>query len=328
LTPFFLGATTNAELGRISGSQPVPLPVTRLIEKLLELRRSLVEGSQPVFPAPPGYRLPWAPGLSHVVTQAPGEGPTHQSLYAWDFDLRYEVVLAARGGRVSTVRDSERMGGCDSAFGGRANYVLIDHGDGTSALYLHIDYEGALVQEGALVAQGDAIAYSGSSGLSCGDGGWAGPHLHFQVQRTEPGNSWSETIPIAFDELKGGTLLTGGSYVSANLPRSLLTRALVRRFPSRAARGEEVYVPPSRSLLAQRAALPTATPIGTSTPTPVPTPTATPTLAPTWWIYPTERSSAIPVPSNPPPPPRPEIPVPRNPPPSPATPTAMPTPTG
>jgi hypothetical protein len=303
--------------------------VPSLIEKLLKLRRSLTEGSQPVFPAPPGYRLPWAPGVSHAVEQSPGEGPTHQSLYAWDFDLRYELVLAARGGRVSMIRDGERMGGCDSAFGGRANYILIDHGDGTSALYLHIDYEGALVREGALVAQGDAIAYSGSSGLSCGDGGWAGPHLHFQVERTVPGSFWGQTIPIAFDELKGDTPVTGRSYVSANLPRNLLARALMRMFPRRAAHGEEVYVPPSRSFLAQRANLPTATPVAQGAPAPAPRPTATPTLAPTWWIDPSEEPSLVPVPKNPPPPPQPlEIPVPRNPPPAQATPTATPTPTG
>jgi len=329
LAPFLLGATTTAELERVPSSQPVRPPVSSLIEKLLELRRSLTEGSQPVFPAPPGYRLPWAPGLSRAVAQAPNEGPTHQSLSAWDFGLQYEVVLAARGGRVSMVRAGERMGGCDSAFGGRANYILIDHGDGTSALYLHIDYQGALVQEGALVAQGDAIAYSGSSGLSCGDGGWAGPHLHFQVQRTVPGKSWSETIPVTFDELKGGTLLTGRSYVSANLPQDLLARALMRMFPRRAARGEEIYVPPSRSFLSQQSCLPTATPIAAGKPTPAPMPTATPTSAPTWWIYPSEGPSVIPVPSNPPPPPPLlEIPVPRNPPPPLATPTATPTPTG
>jgi len=300
--------------------------VSSLLEKLLELRRSLTQGSQPVFPAPAGYRLPWAAGLSHAVAQAPGGKPTHQSLYAWDFDLQYELVLAARGGRVSMVRASERIGGCDSALGGRANYILIDHGDGTSALYLHIDYEGALVQEGALVAQGDAIAYSGSSGLSCGDGGWAGPHLHFQVERTVPGKLWSETIPVTFDELKGESPVTGGGYVSANLPRGLLARALVRMFPSRAAHGEEVYVPPARSFLAQRVD-PSAAPAGASAAPPALTPTATPTLAPTWWIDPREPLSVIPVPSNPPPPPPPlEIPIPRNPAPVPATPT--PTPSG
>ena len=319
-----LGAPTTPE--RVPSPPPAASGVSSFIDKLLEVRRSLLERSEPVFPAPPGYRLPWAPGLSHVVAQAPGEEPTHQSLSAWDFDLQYEVVLAARGGRVAMVRDSERMGGCDSAFGGRANYVLIDHGDGTSALYLHIDYEGALVQEGALVARGDAIGYSGSSGLSCGDGGWAGPHLHFQVERTVPGESRSETIPITFSELKGDSPVTGGRYVSANLSRGLLDRALVRMFPSRAARGEEVYVPLSRSFLAKRVKASAAAPVA-SKPTPKPPPTATPTLAPTWWINPREPLSVIPVPSNPPPaPPPPEIPVPRNAAPVPATSTATPIP--
>ena len=324
LAPFLLGATATAGLERVPSSQPVRPSVASLIERLLEVRRSLTQSSQPVFPAPPGYRLPWAPGLSQAVTQAPGGGPTHQSLYAWDFDLRYELVLAARGGRVSMVHDSERIGGCDSALGGHANYVLVDHGDGTSALYLHIDYEGALVQEGMLVAQGDAIAYSGSSGLSCGNGGWAGPHLHLQVERTVPGEFWTETIPIAFDELKGGTLLTGRSYVSANLSRNLLSRALIRMFARRPARGQEIYVPPSRSFVALSVRLPTATPIATGRPTPAPTPTATSTSVPSWWFAQTGRPSEIPVPRNPPPSPVPEIPVPRNPTPPPATPTATP----
>jgi hypothetical protein len=302
--------------------------VPPLLEKLLELRRSLTEGPEPAFPAPPGYRLPWAAALSHVVVQAPGEGPTHQLLQAWDFDLRYELVLAARGGRVSMVRASQRAGGCDSSFSGRANYILIDHGDGTSALYLHIDYQGALVAEGALVAQGDVIAYSGSSGLSCGGGGWTGPHLHFQVQRTESGEWWSKTIPMAFDELKGETLATGRSYVSGNLPSSLASRVLMSRFPSRAARGVEVYVPPPRSFLSQLSLSPAATPVAITPPTPAPTPTVTPTPMPDWWMGPAESPLVVPVPRNPPPPPPLEIPVPRSSPPPLATPTATPAPTG
>jgi len=250
--------------------------VPPLLEKLLELRRSLTEGPEAPFPAPPGYRLPWGAGVSHVVAQAPGEGPTHQSLHAWDFGLRYELVLAARGGRVSMVRAGERMGACDSAFGGHANYLLVDHGDGTSALYLHIDYQGALVQEGALVAQGDAIAYSGSSGLSCGGGGWAGPHLHFQVQRTVPGEWWTSTIPITFDELKGERLVTGGSYMSGNLPSDLVSRVLMSKFSRRAALGVEVYVPPSLSLLSQRYLPPVAMPLSMPTPGPTAAATATP----------------------------------------------------
>ena len=325
LTPLLVTTVASAGPVPISNSRPVLTLVPSLIDKVIELRRALFDAPQPVFPAPPGYRLPWPAGLSRVVAQAPGEWPTHQSLQAWDFGLDYEVVLAARGGRVSMVRASERMGGCDSAFGGRANYVLIDHGDGTSALYLHIDYKGALVREGAIVTQGDAIAYSGSSGLSCGDGGWAGPHLHFQVQRTVPGQWWSDTIPVTFDELRGGALVTGGSYASGNLPPNLIKRALAVRWARRPAQGVEVYVPPSRSFLAQRSRAGVEAPVSAAmaAPAPTPIPTATATPAPTWFLHPVQ--SLIPVPSNPPPPAPPlELPVPKSPPPAATTPTASP----
>ena len=325
LAPVLLGAVSTSGIGRVPGSQAVPPPVPPIFEKVLELRRVLIEGSAPVFPAPPGYRLPWSAGISHAVAQGPGEEPTHQGLNAWDFDLRYELVLAARGGRVAMVRASERAGGCDSSFTGRANYILIDHGDGTSALYLHIDYQGALVKEGALVAQGDAIAYSGSSGLSCGGGGWAGPHLHFQVQRTVPGEWWTSAMPMTFDELKGGALVTAKSYLSGNLAPNLVKRALIDRYLHRAAQGVEVYVPPSRSLLAAGSQLGQQGPIiiAVVTPPPTPIPPPTPTPMPSWWIQPPQQT--IPVPSSPPPPPKPpELPVPRNPAPVPATPTATP----
>ncbi len=283
--PFLVAAGTTADRELLRDSPPVTPELPRPLEKFLELHRPLIGGAESTFPAPPGYRLPWLEGVSHTVTQAPGEGPTHWSLQAWDFDLSYEVVVAARGGRVSMVRDSERLGGCDPAFSTRANYIVIDHGDGTSALYLHIDYQGALVEEGTIVAPGRAIAYSGSSGLSCGDGGWAGPHLHFQVQRTVPGRWWSDTMPVTFDELEGGRLVTGRSYVSENQPSDLVSRARASWLSHRPARGQAVYVSPSRSFLAQRSdrastSSPADTPSVATSPTPTPVPRATPTPQP------------------------------------------------
>jgi murein DD-endopeptidase MepM/ murein hydrolase activator NlpD len=292
LVPLTIGATKSNDLEGLHDAQPLPPQTTPLLEKLWELRRTLVQGPETAFPAPPGYRLPWLAGLSHTVTQGPGESPTHQSLDAWDFDLTYELVLAARGGRVAMVRDSGRVGGCDAALIGEANYILIDHGDGTSALYLHIDYQGALVHEGQYVAQGRPLAYSGSTGLSCGDGRWAGPHLHFQVQRTVPGELWSETIPMTFDELEGDELSTGVSYVSANRPSSLVGLALASESLRRAARGEEILVSLSRWFLAPSGAggealggmevsASTATPPPpTATPPPVTPPPPTPTRVP------------------------------------------------
>lgn len=285
--PFLVAAGTTADRDLLRDAPPVSPELPQPLERFLETHRPLIGGSESTFPAPPGYRLPWLEGTTHTVTQAPGEGPTHWSLQAWDFDLSYELVVAARGGRVSMVRDSERLGGCDPAFSTRANYVVIDHGDGTSALYLHIDYQGALVEEGTLVAAGRTIAYSGSSGLSCGDGGWAGPHLHFQVQRTVPDRWWSETIPVTFDELEGKKLVTGRSYVSENRPSDLVSRARASWLSHRPARGQAIYVSPSRSFLTRQsdstgspppaADPPTAAPLD-PTPTPRPTPLPTPAV--------------------------------------------------
>jgi murein DD-endopeptidase MepM/ murein hydrolase activator NlpD len=68
--------------------------------------------------------------------------------------------------------------GCDtSACVDLANYVVIDHGDGTASIYLHVD-GGSLdpsVRCGSTVHQGQRLAFAGATG-------WAtGPHLHFQV---------------------------------------------------------------------------------------------------------------------------------------------------
>ena len=53
------------------------------------------------------------------------------------------------------------------------NYVVINHGDGFSSLYAHM--QGLIVKAGDYVKQGQTIGYVGSTGLS------TGPHLHFTI---------------------------------------------------------------------------------------------------------------------------------------------------
>jgi len=60
-----------------------------------------------------------------------------------------------------------------------ANYVLIDHKDGTSALYLHLQKDSIVVKEGEEVVQGQKIGKADSSGYV------TNPHLHFQVTPKE-----------------------------------------------------------------------------------------------------------------------------------------------
>lgn len=73
-------------------------------------------------------------------------------------------IYASRSGTVTTVRSLQTSYG---------NYVVINHGDGYSSLYAHMDYY--VVSEGEYVSQGELIGYVGSTGNS------SGPHLHFTV---------------------------------------------------------------------------------------------------------------------------------------------------
>jgi murein DD-endopeptidase MepM/ murein hydrolase activator NlpD len=71
-----------------------------------------------------------------------------------------------------------------AANGGYGHYITIDHGDGYTTLYAHLDPSSADVHEGDQVQAGQVIGKSGHSG-------WVtGPHLHFEVQKD------GQSIPI------------------------------------------------------------------------------------------------------------------------------------
>ena len=87
------------------------------------------------------------------------------------------------------VVESEPSGG-----GGAGNYVVIDHGDNTFALYAHSPKDGITVEEGDEVFQGRELGAVGRSGLA----GY--PHLHFIV--LEGGYSWPYSgVPISFNNV-------------------------------------------------------------------------------------------------------------------------------
>ena len=73
------------------------------------------------------------------------------------------AIYATKSGTVTTALRSDIWG----------NYVVINHGDGFSSLYAHM--QGLIVKAGDYVKQGQIIGYVGSTGLS------TGPHLHFTI---------------------------------------------------------------------------------------------------------------------------------------------------
>ncbi|MDY5100019.1 MAG: peptidoglycan DD-metalloendopeptidase family protein [Oscillospiraceae bacterium] len=73
-------------------------------------------------------------------------------------------IVAAGGGTVVAA----------SSNSGYGNYVVIDHGNGTTTLYAHM--QESAVSVGQYVSQEQVIGYVGSTGIS------TGPHCHFEVR--------------------------------------------------------------------------------------------------------------------------------------------------
>ncbi|HEX2171423.1 MAG TPA: M23 family metallopeptidase [Dehalococcoidia bacterium] len=169
------------------------------------------------------YRLPWTGGQRIRVSQTRGKSHTGSMMHAIDFALPAgEPVLAARGGRVSFREDKYTACG-GPALATRGNHVVVDHGDGTSALYLHL--QAVRVTAGQTVAQGDVLGTSGSTGwTNCST------HLHFQLQRTS--DVWfARSLPVTFGDpdVRGqepnGVLRYDRSYTSGNRGPTAATAA-------------------------------------------------------------------------------------------------------
>ena len=167
----------------------------------------LVAGAAPVWAAASSpYLLPFPSGASVYVTQGNSEG-NHEAAngeqYAFDF------VVA--GGQTPTGTDvvAARAGtviGAQSGSSGAANlcatwmcwtqaaFVLVDHGDGTSALY---EFVNPKVNVGDHIVQGERVGGLKESGMS------VAAHVLFQVETTPPTSKtpgWWHTssLPVTF----------------------------------------------------------------------------------------------------------------------------------
>jgi len=162
----------------------------------VEYRHVYVPGDPAAQPAADAtYRVPYAVGTSHLVTQTYPDSATHRSrdsMYAVDIAMPVGTnIVAARDGVVFDVASTNFKGGADAdEYADLANLVRILHDDGTFAVYAHLNWDTIRVRPGDRVAAGEYIADSGNTGFT------SGAHLHFAVQRNF--GMRVESLPVTF----------------------------------------------------------------------------------------------------------------------------------
>jgi murein DD-endopeptidase MepM/ murein hydrolase activator NlpD len=134
------------------------------------------------------YVLPYPVGTAYTLVQGNCTGRSHRQgtrdEYAYDFRMPIGTpISASRDGAVVGLEERFQDGNRNAE---EANYLVVDHGDGTQALYWHLTQNGSLVAVGQRVARGQAIGLSGDTGNS------TEPHLHFGVVADGAG------VPVSF----------------------------------------------------------------------------------------------------------------------------------
>lgn len=122
------------------------------------------------------YALPYAAKKKHFFVQGANSSFSHQGELSYDFKMKTgSKIAAARGGKVTALRSDSNKGGLKPENLSDGNYIIIEHEDGSTAHYWHLQYNSIFVNLNDSVTQGQVIGLSGNTGYS------AFPHLHFQV---------------------------------------------------------------------------------------------------------------------------------------------------
>lgn len=165
--------------------------------------------------------LPFEAGETHEIGQGMHGAFSHygNATHALDFPLpEGTTVVAARDGVVVGTKEDSSSGCPDPSCADQGNFVRIDHGDGTYALYYHLQHDGALVELGDRVCAGEPIARSGNTGYS------SAPHLHFQAE-----DAFGVSLPLwvrELGDLTDGVAFAGLSATSANEPPASCEHAI------------------------------------------------------------------------------------------------------
>jgi len=152
------------------------------------------------------YTLPFENNKKVFLTQAYESKMSHKGEIALDFKLKKGTkICAARDGVVIALREDADKGGLKQEYLPEANYITIQHADGSVAHYWHLQKNGVNVNRGDTIKTGQLIGYSGNTGYS------AFPHLHFEVQGYNAEGKF-EQLPTRFYTNKGVIYLRPGKF--------------------------------------------------------------------------------------------------------------------
>jgi murein DD-endopeptidase MepM/ murein hydrolase activator NlpD len=148
------------------------------------------------------YWLPYEKGVRHLFIQGANSGFSHKGELSFDFKMKKgSKICAARPGTVIGTKYDSDKGGLKDEFLGDGNHIIVQHDDGSTAHYWHLEKNGVLVKVGEIVKKGQLIGYSGNTGYT------AFPHLHFQI--IDPGG---KEILARFQTKKGIIYLRPGRW--------------------------------------------------------------------------------------------------------------------
>lgn len=142
-----------------------------------------------------GYVLPYPAGSAFTVIQGFNGTFSHRGELEHAIDWAMpegSTVCAARDGKVVEIKVDSNEGGRDRVkYFDKANFISIEHADGTVGQYYHLKQNGASVKLGQAVKAGEPIGLSGATGFT------NRPHLHFHVRMPVDGKTF-KTLPIKF----------------------------------------------------------------------------------------------------------------------------------
>ena len=94
------------------------------------------------------YDLPFQKGTNHKVVQGYGGLFSHENKAALDFAMPEGTAIhASRDGKIYSYKDDSDEGGPFTKYARKANYIIVQHDDGSFGCYWHLQKNGVAVKK-------------------------------------------------------------------------------------------------------------------------------------------------------------------------------------